>query len=242
MWNKPAWMSDDALTLKLQMKKSLHWEEGGSWVYCAMFALVFPFYWWSHVGKYVRAFTQSWISCIVFGTGKIMTSPLSNAMHESIPNAAMHAHFLYIWFAADGESRCMLFTKVGSNSYAWLHTSANEYSNAATNALSKCIACFRCMNWLVTDQGSHFIAKLIKALTKDLKISHHFTTLHSSWANATVERPCMKILQIAKDSRSEWKLPEQQWPSIFEVLQKITNHATFQRLGMDKVGVELYPM
>lgn len=72
---------------------------------------------------------------------------------------------------AYNESEYKLMMEDGLSVYTSLHTYAKSDSDAATNSLSKWIASFGCMNWLVTIQGSHFVASLMIMLTKESKLN-----------------------------------------------------------------------
>lgn len=108
---------------------------------------------------------------------------------------------------------------------------ASADSDAATSLLSKWISYFGGMDWLVTDQGSHFKARLMKGLTEEMHIKHHFTVAYCPWSNGTVESLCKEVFRIAHALLSEWKPSVGQWPAILDAIQNIINQSAVQRLG-----------
>lgn len=54
--------------------------------------------------------------------------------------------------------------------------------------LQKCIMSFECIQWLVTDQASHFVASLMNNLGSEARVRHYFPAPHCPWAIGTVDR------------------------------------------------------
>lgn len=81
------------------------------------------------------------------------------------------------------------------SSYVWLFPVDAATSEAAADSITSRIAAFGAMDWLVSDQGSHFKNQLLRQLTSELRTAHHFTTAYSPWANGTVERVCWEVLR-----------------------------------------------
>jgi len=88
------------------------------------------------------------------------------------------------------------------------------------------------MDWLISDQGSHFKNSLVEGLTKELQMKHHFSTAYSPWANGSVERVCRELLRSCKTLLSEWRLAYRDWPAVTEAVQSILNHAPLKKLGL----------
>lgn len=98
------------------------------------------------------------------------------------------------------------------------------------------------MRWLLTDQGSHFKTTLMKNLTDEMQIRHHFTIAYCPWSNGTVERLCKEILRIARALLSEWKLAVGRWPAVIDAIQRVVNHSPVERLGRSANGNMRCPM
>lgn len=78
----------------------------------------------------------------------------------------------------------------------WPATHATN--EGAVDAIATWIATFRVMDWFVSDQGLHFKNDLFRLLASELKISHHFTTGYSPWANGTIELVCREVMRACK--------------------------------------------
>lgn len=142
----------------------------------------------------------------------------------------MRTDFLYM---GPAEGRCFIYallTKDNFSSLSSLVPWATADSDEAGSALSKCIASFGGMNWLVNDRGSHFTATVIQSLTSEHHISHHVATPYYPWANRTIEFLCKKVLRAVKAFSLQWKMPRNQWPARMEAVQRIINQSPVKRL------------
>lgn len=96
-------------------------------------------------------------------------------------------------------------------------------SDEAITVLSKWIAVFCFMNWLLSDQGPHSSASLMENLTSMAHIKHHFTTAYCPWATRTIERLCKEVLRAVRALLLELKLSPLQWPAMVKCIQCILN-------------------
>ena len=62
---------------------------------------------------------------------------------------------------------------------------------------------------------------------------------HSPWANGTVESMMSQILRVLRALLSEWRMQEQDWPTLVPIVQSILNHAPSFRLG-GRAPIEAY--
>lgn len=97
---------------------------------------------------------------------------LSSLIRGDKPNEVVHSNFLYIGPAEGSFVKGMLWIEDGVSPYTWLYPCASADRNTATSAVSKCIACFICMDWLVADQESRFISLLMTNRTTESYIPH----------------------------------------------------------------------
>lgn len=125
----------------------------------------------------------------------------------------------------------LLVVKDDLVAYTWLHPWEDADSEAATTAISNWISCFGCMDWLLQDLGSLFVASLMRNLTRSAFIRHRFTIPHCPWANGTVERLGIKTIMVHKAVLSEWNFSLLQWPSIVELMHNIINQSSVLRPG-----------
>ena len=125
----------------------------------------------------------------------------------------------------------VLILKDDFSGYVWLFSFEAEDGDSAVEAIIEWIASFGLMDWMVTDQGSHFKNNSVEALRKWFKYAHHFTTTYPPWANVTVERVCRELNRACLALLSEWKLSPRDWPSVVSSVQAILNQAPLKRLG-----------
>lgn len=88
------------------------------------------------------------------------------------------------------------------------------------SAISKLFSYDGSMRWLLSIQGSHTMATIIKNLKIEIHIDHHLTTAYCFCADGTPECSCKDSLRVTLVLYSEWKLPATQWPSKIEVISE----------------------
>ena len=91
----------------------------------------------------------------------------------------------------------------------------------------------------VSDGASHYVNNIINELNERLSVKHHIVVAHSPWANGTVESMMSQILRVLRALLSEWRMQEQDWPTLVPIVQSILNHAPSFRLG-GRAPIEAY--
>lgn len=193
-------------------------------------SIVCESFWWKGMGKSIREFVSSCLHCMVSRSGGSIPRPLSTAIHGTKPN---HMDYLYMGPSYKGATYLLIF-KDDLSSYIWLWPTNSATSEEAADALTTWIGSFGCMDWLVSDQGTHFKNELLGSLASETHTKHHFTTTYTPWANGMVERVCREVLRASRVLLSELKLAEQDWPAVSECIQSIINGAPLRRLGRRK--------
>lgn len=128
--------------------------------------------------------------------------PFSWAWQGSRLREVVHAGFLWMEPAKACDENSMLVMKYVIISYVWLQACTSADSDAAVSILSRWPACFRCIEWLLTDQGSRFVASIEDDRTTESRKPLHFTTPYCALACATAERHCKEVLWIANVFRN----------------------------------------
>ena len=94
---------------------------------------------------------------------------------------------------------------------------------------------------IVSDNGSHFTASVIKELNLKLQLKHKFTLANSPWTNARIERNNREIKELFTSLLSQFRIPAQQWHEITHVVAEIINHLPRRRLdGTYRTPMELF--
>lgn len=179
---------------------------------------------------------------VVSRNGERIPRPLSTGLQGKRANEVVHVDYLYMGTAEQSSLEHMLVVRNDISSYTWLQLCVNSNSDAEVSTIAKWISCFAVIVRLVTDQGSHFKASLMKGLASETHIRHHFTTACCPRANGTVERLRREVLRIMRAVLSGWKLSVGKWPKIVESIQRVLNQSPMEHLGKDNDGKMLCPM
>lgn len=131
---------------------------------------------WHDLKKDVREFVQKCLHCIITRNGERIPKPLATVLDSQWPNEVIHMDFLYMGPTEKTNLKYVLLLKDDLTSYSWLMPFQNQDSEAAVSALSKWIAAFGKMDWLVSDRGPHFTASVIQQGTEEYRVQHHLST------------------------------------------------------------------
>ena len=238
------WIPDADLELQLKVMVCSHCGSIGHRGCDATRSIILESFWWSTIDKGVEQLVRGCFHCIVTRTGEVVPRPLGTAIHGDRPNEVLHMDFLFMG-AGTGGQKYVLILKDDLSHYIWLWPTADVTAASAAEALCVWIGVFGAMDWLVSDQGSHFKNTLIRELTDEVRTNHHFTTAYSPWANGSVERVCREVLRSCKALISEWKLSPKDWPAVTEAVQSVLNQAQTRTLGLrqkDVPGVYRTPL
>ena len=184
---------------------------------------------WQTLTQDCKDFVDCCIHSIVSRTGHKIPRPLATTLHGARPSEVVHLEYLYLG-PSRGGVLYVLIRKDGFSGYVWLFSFEAGDGDSAVEAIIEWIASFGVMDWMVTNQGSHFRNKSVEALRKWFKYAHHFTKPYSPWANGTVERVCREVKRACLALLSEWKLSPRDWPSVVSSVQAILNQAPLKCL------------
>lgn len=79
--------------------------------------------------------------------------------------------------AADSEFKYALILREHLSSFAWLFPTAAATADAAGDAISRWMATFRTMKWVVSNQGAHFVNLLMQDVNTKMLVKLY------AWAN-----------------------------------------------------------
>lgn len=103
-----------------------------------------------------------------------------------------------------------------------------------TQGLSEWIASIGAGCLKVSNRVAYFKSEILKNLTEDTLIKHHFTTAYCPWANRAVERPCKEVLKALRAQLYEWEMWEFQWPLVIDCIRCIIYQSTCERSSLSK--------
>ncbi|XXQ38518.1 Gypsy retrotransposon integrase-like protein 1 [Plasmodiophora brassicae] len=161
-------------------------------------------------------------------------------MHASLPNKFLHYDFLFIEKPRAGFHHMYQYVLVLKDDFSGFVElvpveSADHISVA--ESMMDWFKRFGIVRQHVSDQGSHFMNKVIDELLSRLHIAHHFTTAYTPWANDTVEIVNRRILFLLKTLLSEFGLIFQDWPSVLPLVNMAINHTVRPRIGYAPVAI-----
>lgn len=213
LWKKGSsiWISTEDVDLQVKLIVVSHCVSIGHRGCDATESIVREKFWWSSLSQDVAELVRGCLHCLISSAGEPVSRPLSHAFHGSRLNEVLHVDFSYMGAGTDGK-KYILILRDDLSSYVWLWPTESATSEAAAEALAVWFGCFGSIEWIISNQGSHFKNELIKGLTDQFRVSHHFTTAYTPWANGTVERVCREVLRAYRALQSEWRLTPQDWP------------------------------
>ena len=232
LWKRDGliWIPQGELELQLKLMVTSHCGTVGHRGQDTTLSILRETFWWPGMKVDVQAFVRGCLHCLVSRAGVVIPRLLGHALHAEKPNEVVHLDFLYMGTGIDWK-KYILIIRDDLSSYTWLWPTDETTAEAAAEALLHWLGVFGSMDWVVTDQGSHFKNVLIKRLTDESRVHHHFTTAYCPWANGTVERVCREVLRACRALLSEWKLAQQDWPAVTEAFQSVLNNTPLKRLG-----------
>ena len=224
------WIPVDATELILKVLVVSHCGAMGHRGRDATESIVRENFQWASITIDVHEFVQGCIHCISSRSGEKITRPLAHALHGTRPNEVVHCDYLYMGDSTEGK-KYVLVLRDDLSSYVWLWPADAATSECAVDALKMWIGSFGSMEWLVSDQGSHFKNEILQDLANVFRIGHHFTTAYSPWANGSVERVCREVIRACQALLGEWRLAPMDWPAVSECVQSVLNQSPLKRLG-----------
>lgn len=190
---------------------------------------------WDGMDTFVDRLIAGCLYCPVTRSGERILRPLGTAMHGEKPNEVIRMDYLFMG-TSSGPEKYILVIRDKLSGYVWLWPTSAATSEEAAHALATWTAAFGPMEWMVTDQGSHFHNTLITDLSLEQKVKHNFTVAYSPWANRTIERVCREALRSCKAILHEFLLAQRDLPAVVECIASFLNQSPLERLGLHESG------
>ena len=84
---------------------------------------------------------------------------------------------------------------------------------------------------LMTDNGSHFTAEIIKEIEKQFRMSHRYSVSYSPWTNGSAEVTNSYVLKYFRVLMSEYQLVEEEWECLVPLVVSYINHTVSPKTG-----------
>lgn len=225
------WIPEKATGLNLKILVASHCGTAGHRGVEATCSIVRGDFTWKGLQGDVRDFLKNWLHCIVTRDEEIIPRPLGTALHGSRPNEVLHCDYLFMGPSHAGD-RYVLIVRDDLSSHCSFWPTTSPTADSATEALATWTAAFGAFDWIVTDQGTHFVNNLLKGLIEELRSKHHTTTAYCPWANGSVERVYREVLRAGRALTHEFRLSPKDWSPVLESVQSVLNQSPLKRLGL----------
>eukprot|EP00918_Siedleckia_nematoides_P079440 GHVU01173983.1.p1 GENE.GHVU01173983.1~~GHVU01173983.1.p1 ORF type:complete len:387 (+),score=14.79 GHVU01173983.1:193-1353(+) len=121
----------------------------------------------------------------------------------------------------------------GFSKFCRLGISMSCTAEAASQHLTDWCRSYNVPLWLVSDQGSHFKAKIINALTQQLGYKHHLVPVAVPWADGIAENMGKQVLKTLRVLHSEVRVAgkEYTWTDCLALVEKRLNETHYRKLN-----------
>lgn len=130
----------------------------------------------------------------------------------------------------DGSKNILVLRDYHS-AYTWLFAFDGAAGLYAAQAVIDWCAAFGVPKGLMYDGPTHFKNVTIEAVTKGLKVQHHFTLPYFPWKNGGIERLGKEIVRIFRTTLSELQLSQEDWPDLLTLVQSVINNSPSPQRG-----------
>lgn len=200
------WVPNEATDLELKIVAIFYCREKGHRANDVTKDGISSEYLWTDIVTDINEIVQACINCRISSNDERTPYPLPARLHCEMPNEVLHVDFLYVRPAEEGKFKYAQIINGRITSHTCLCPCDTADHDDATTAPGNWLTRFGGIDWLIADQGSHFKAPLMKQLTDQTHIRHHFSTAYGPWSNGTVECVGKEVIGILQALLSEWIL------------------------------------
>ena len=168
----------------------------------------------------------AWVAgCLVCGHADPRSQILrmrGHQMHAERPGQMLHVDYIYMG-EGSGDLRYVLMVLDDFSRYVWFKETTTCDSHHVVRTLLEWIKVFTAPVLILSDQGSHFMAEVVKGLESSWGIQHKATCAYSPWSNGTVERCGHELVRMMRGALTEKRLPVKDWPMLIATVQGLLN-------------------
>lgn len=150
---------------------------------------------------------------------------LGEQIHADTPCEVIHMDFLYLM-----DDKYLLVIKDDFTGYVDFYHSPSNTATDAVNGLIQWISRLIIPKVIISDQGTHFMAEVVKQLLDALHIKHHVTPVYSAKSNGTIERVNREIVKVIRLLLSEYRMNPDYYEGLLPMVKMILNHSNSVRL------------
>lgn len=235
------WIPDDHHELMVRLCIGAHCglesghSEPGHRGYKTTLSYLTEYVWWNNMDEFVKTFVSTCLCCLKDkASNTTIPRPLAHMMKATERGQILTFDYMQI-----GESRetdlhnyqyILVLKDMFSHYVEFIPTPTCDSIHAA-DAIAWWIARFKKPEWLISDNGSHFTAKVVAQLAEAFDVRHHFVEAYCSWSNGSVERCNREIKSLLKVVLSEGGREWQDWPYLLPAVMSTVNQQPSITLG-----------
>ena len=223
----------DDLSLQTRILVVAHCGSAGHYAHDFTFENLRKRFTWPGMEEQCRQMCANCLHCVPNRGGGRVPRPWGETLTARERFEVLHLDWLYI-VPPNGSHHAYKYVLVLKDDYSgnvWLRPSATANSRVTAEYLLDWIAAYKTPDFIVTDQGSHFINETLEELSMLRKMQHHIVVAYSPNANGTVERVNRELLARLRALLDEADLEETNWPYLLPIVQHAINHSPSTRLG-----------
>jgi transposase InsO family protein len=216
------WLPGDQRDLLLRVLVVAHCGSMGHRGHQAMRLHLKQVFWFANADAVIKEFLDACLLCPHVHGGMMVRRPYSPQWRSICPNQGIHFDYLYMgdtW----GGCKYILVLKDDLTHYCELVACETPTTQVVVDALLAWGSRFGMPEVWISDQGTHFKNKVMKALAQRLKVDHQFSLAYCPWRNGTVERLNRDIIQVMRILLREYQLAETEWEYLLPVVQANLN-------------------
>lgn len=176
------------------------------------------------------AFVQSYLVCVLSGTGTGVLHLLGKQRHPKKVNELIHFDFLFVGEARSGP-QYNLIVKDDFSGYLFLCSNEKSDASSAAGVFMEYFSTFVSVPEWYSDQGPHFCNELTEIMANSMGAKHRLPTACVPWSNGTVEAVCKEVLRVMHVFSLEFDVSEADWTKMIPAIQSIVNNSLSRRLG-----------
>lgn len=121
--------------------------------------------------------------------------------------------------------------KYDFSSHVWLVTCKFVDGEETAATIKRYFLAYGIVSTWVSDQGRHFVKKIVNKVACELHCVHTRTTAYASWANGSVEVVMRMVLQIFRTLCLEMQRSFPAWPRLIGIVRSILNKSSSPKLN-----------
>ena len=193
---------------------------------------------WPGMRAHVRTYVRTCLNCKKTEVPHRSERDLGQAPHGTKPHEVWHMDFVDMCQTSREGRRHLLVLKDDYSSLMFLYPTESASAEATVDALRKWSSQWGYPTLLVSDQGSHFIAKTVVDHAVKHGVKRHLSTPNHSQSSGTVEVAHRAVQRTVAALLSQLRLEDNQWDEVIEEVTRGLNQRARRRLG-NKSAMEI---